>query len=105
MQDLEQFQTEASALNDMVNIFKSNVTQAEENIQELSLQAIRTQTLFNDLERLVRSLDVRVRTELRTQLLEATTLNEQLQREVCEIYSINNCCGQPPEICIIIIIL
>ena len=71
-------------------MFEMNVTQTEENIGNLSLQANRTQALFNDLERIIRSLDVRVRVELRAQLLEATMLNEQLQREVSEIYNIDN---------------
>lgn len=82
IRDLKRFQTDATVLEDKLNMLKSNITLAEGNIADLLLQANNTQQLFTELVSLIKSLEYRVEEQLRVQLLETTMLNELLQREV-----------------------
>ena len=81
--DLAEFNIEIDDLMEDLDSYDVNITRADETIDLLSLQANRTQSSLQQLTSLVRLLERRVNVDLRMQLTDLLTLNEQLTRQVC----------------------
>ncbi len=79
---LAEFKMDIDDLMDDLDSYDVNITRAEETVDSLFLQANRTKSLLQQLTSLVRSLEIRVNEDLRLQLTDLLTLNEQLTRQV-----------------------
>lgn len=80
--DLTEFTMEIGDLMSEVDSFDVNITDAEERVEALSVQANRTRSLYQELSELVRSLETRINVDMRQQLTDLLSLNQQLAREV-----------------------
>lgn len=80
--DLTGFKMEIADLLSEVESYDVNVTSAEEAVDALSVQANRTQSLYEQLSQLVKSLETRINVNMRQQLTDLLALNQQLATEV-----------------------